>query len=570
MIRAFVRNYPSSMIKRDVIAALTIAVMLIPQGMAYAILAGVPPVMGLYASTIPLFIYAFLGSSKHLSIGPVAITSLLVFSGVSPYAEPGSSLYISMVIVLATMVGVIQMLFGLLGLGFIVKFIPHSVMSGYTSAAAIVIGISQLKYMLGIELGNYLQVQFLLLELFHKVNDIQVLALVIGGGCMALLLLMKKWTPKLPSALVAVVVSILTVVFFHLETHHLRVVGHIPSGFPDFSIPDFSMEMVKMLAPMALTIALLGFMESLSIGKAVAKKEKYYIHPNKELKALGLANIIGSCFASFPVNGSFSRTAVNHQAGGATKMTAIITGMLVLITVSFFTSFFYYLPYATLAAIIMVAVYKLIDIPEMKYLFKVKRFEGWIWVATFLTTLFIGIQWGILLGIIFTLVLLIKKSAEPYITQLGYVEKENTFRDISRYPDAITSNEVVILRVDSSLHFANISYLEDKINKLIKKSSAKWFIIEMSGVNDIDTVSIQRLEELIDFYRGKGVTVLFANMKGSVRETLIKVEWQEKYKEQRNHFTVEQLLKEKGIRSYFDPTIQYISSTKEWKNDFTI
>lgn len=570
MPRDHIKKYKRLMLKRDLVAAFTLAVMLIPQGIAYAMLAGVPPVMGLYASTIPLFIYAFLGSSKHLSIGPVAITSLLVFSGVPAYAEPGSSLFISMVIVLAAMVGVIQLLLGLLGLGFIVKFIPHSVMSGYTSAAAIVIGISQLKYILGIDLGNYLQVQFLLLELFNKVSDIHVLALVIGGGCMVLLLFMKKWKPKLPSALVAVVLSILTVVFFHLDSYDLRVVGHIPSGFPEFSIPDFSMEMVKMLAPMALTIALLGFMESLSIGKAVAKKEKYSIDPNKELKALGLANLIGSCFASFPVNGSFSRTAVNHQAGGATKMTAIFTAMLVLVTVGFFTSFFYYLPNATLAAIIMVAVYKLIDVKELKYLFRVKRFEGWIWVATFSTTLFIGIQWGILLGIIFTLVLLIKKSAEPYITQLGYVEKENTFRDISRYPDAITSNEVVILRVDSSLHFANISYLEDRINKLIKKSSAKWFIIEMSGVNDIDTVSIQRLEELIEMYRGRGVTMLFAGMKGSIRETLNKVDWQEKYKEQSNHLSVEQLLKEKGLRSYFDPAYQYIGSAMEWKNDYSI
>lgn len=568
MIRGFVSHYTRSMIKRDVIAALTIAVMIIPQGMAYAILAGVPPVMGLYASTLPLFIYALLGSSKHLSIGPVAITSLLVFSGVSPYAVPGTSLYISMVIVLAAMVGIIQLLFGFLRLGFIVKFIPHSVMSGYTSAAAIVIGISQLKYILGIELGNYLQVQFLLLELFHKVNNIDVLTLLFGGGSIAFLLLMKKWTPKLPSALAAVVISILAVFFFRLDD--LQVVGHIQSGFPDFSVPEFSLEMVKILAPIAITIALLGFMESLSIGKAVAKKEKYAIHPNKELKALGLANIIGSCFASFPVNGSFSRTAVNHQVGGETKMTAVMTGMLVLITVSFFTPFLYYLPNATLAAIILISVYRLIDIPEMNYFFKVKRTEGWIWVFTFLTTLFIGIQWGILLGIMITLVLLIKKSAEPYITQLGYVEKEKMFRDISRYPEAITSNEVVILRVDSSLHFANISYLEDKINKLINKSSAKWIIIEMSGVNDIDTVSIQRLEELIHFYRGKGLTVLFANIKGSVRETLIKVEWHEKYKEQRNHFTVEQLLKEKGLHSYFDPAFHYISSPKEWKNDFTI
>ncbi|WP_209123608.1 SulP family inorganic anion transporter [Alkalihalobacillus sp. BA299] len=571
MIANFLRNHTTSTLKRDLISGLTLFVMLIPQGMAYAMLAGLPPVMGLYASTIPVFVYAMLGSSRHLSVGPVAITSLLVFSGVSVYAEPNSSSYISTVIVLAFMVGAIQVLFGLLRLGFIVKFIPHSVMNGYTSAAAIVIGVSQLKHLLGIELGNYLQVHLLLLEVFQKFNDINSLTILIGGGCIVLLLAMKKWTPKLPAALVAVVLSIVTVVFFRLETQNLRVVGDIPNGFPGFAFPHISFELIKMLAPLALTIAMLGIMESLSIAKTVAKKEKYEIKPNKEFTALGFSNIVGSCFSSFPVNGSFSRTAVNHQAGGATQLTAIITGLLVMITVTFFTSFFYYLPNATLAAIIMVAVYKLIDIKEMKHLFKVKPFEGWIWVATFLTTLFVGIQWGIIFGALFTLVLIIKKSAEPNIAQLGYVVKEKSFRDISRYPEAITANEVVLLRIDSSLHFANISFLEEKIKQLLNNNTIQWLIIEMSGVNDIDTISTQRLGELIDSYQRKGVTVLFAHMKGSVRDTVNRVGWQEKYQGQQYHLTIDQLLREKGLRSYFDPSYQYVSAGKDvWNNDYII
>ncbi|WP_088102054.1 SulP family inorganic anion transporter [Halalkalibacter urbisdiaboli] len=570
MIPNSLMNHTKATLKRDMIAGITLFVMLIPQGMAYAMLAGLPPVMGLYASTIPLFVYAFLGSSKHLSVGPVAITSLLVFSGVSVYAEPGSASYISTVIVLAMMVGSIQVLFGILRLGFIVKFIPHSVMNGYTSAAAIVIGISQLKHLLGIELGNYLQVHLLLLEVFQKVYDIHLLTLLIGVGCIALLLAMKRWNPKLPAALVVVILSIATVLLFRLDTQQLRVVGDIPNGFPGFSLPYVTFEMLKMLAPLALTIALLGYMESLSIAKAVAKKEKYDIKPNKEFTALGFSNIIGSFFSSYPVNGSFSRTAVNHQAGGATQLTAMITGLLVTITVAIFTSFFYYLPNATLAAIIMVAVYKLVDFKEMKHLFIVKQFEGWIWLATFFTTLFVGIQWGIILGALFTLVLIIKKSAKPNIAQLGYVANEKSFRDISRYPEAITANEVVLLRIDSSLHFANISFLEEEVKHLLNRKTTQWLILDMSGVNDIDTISIQRLEEIIHSFQQRGVTVLFAHMKGSVRDTVNKLGWQEKYKEQQNHLSIDQLLKEKGIRSYFDPSYQYVSATKEWNNNFII
>ncbi|OLO26593.1 sodium-independent anion transporter [Alkalihalophilus pseudofirmus] len=571
MNTSLVKDLNQNTLKRDVIAGLTLFVMLIPQGMAYAMLAGLPPVMGLYASTIPLFIYALLGSSKHLSVGPVAITSLLVFSGVSVYAEPGSALYLSLVIVLAMMVGVIQLLFGLFKLGFIVKFIPYSVMNGYTSAAAIIIGISQLKHLLGVELGNYLQIHLLLFEVFRRVQDIALLPLILGLGCVAFLIVMKRWFPKIPAALVVVIISIAIVYLFRLDQQQLQIVGAIPNGFPGFSFPQISINSVTMLAPMALTIALLGFMESLSIGKTVARKEKYDVRPNQEFKALGLSNIIGSCFSSFPVNGSFSRTAVNYQAGGATQLTTIITGLCVMITVALFTSVFYYLPNAALAAIIMVAVYKLVDIQEMRHLFKVKKFEGWIWVATFFTTLFVGIQWGIILGAVFTLLLVIKRSAKPNVVQLGYVTKEKTFRDVKRYPEAIISEKVAVLRIDSSLHFANVSFIEGKVKQVVQSDLTDWLIMEMSGVNDVDTFSIQRLEELLDFYEKQGVTVLFSNLKGSVRDTVNKVGWQEKYTHHQNHLTLEQLLREKGIRSYFDPSYQYKSLKKEEKlYDFMI
>ncbi|WP_226667829.1 SulP family inorganic anion transporter [Metabacillus litoralis] len=545
---ALLSNYNIHLFKRDLIAGITLFIMLVPQGMAYAMVAGLPAVMGLYAATVPLFIYAIFASSKHLSIGPTAITSLLVFSGVSTLEAPSLGSYISLVLLLAFMVGIIQLLLGIFRLGFIVKFIPHSVMNGYTSAAAIVIGLSQIKHLLGINIGNHLQIHQILMDIVNVVNETNIITVVIGIVSITLLMLLKRIAPRLPGALLLVILSIVVVSFLNLDKSGVKIVGSVPKGFPLFSLPSISLELIQLLIPMAITIALLGFMESLAIGKVVAKKEKYRINPNRELVALGLSNMVGSLFQSFPVNGSFSRTAVNHQSGGATQITSVITGIFVIITLMFFTSFFYYLPNAVLAAIILVAVYKLVDINELKHLFQVKRLEGWIWIITFLVTLFIGIQWGIIIGAVFTLVLLVNKSSRPSIVEMGYVKNEKTFRNVERYTQAITSDEVLILRIDSSIHFANISYIEEKIKSFLKNyGKVKWLIIDMSGVNDVDTLSIDTLEELIDQSDQKGITVLFASMKGSIRDTVNKARWNEKYTEQMNHLTLEQLLKAKGL-----------------------
>ena len=329
----------------------------------------------------------------------------------------------------------------------------------------------------------------------------------------------------------------------------LRIVGPVPEGLPSFNIPPITFQTIKMLVPIALTISLLGFMESLAIGNAIARKEKYKIDANKELKALGLSNMIGAFFQSFPINGSFSRTAVNYQCGGVTQITSVVTAIFVIITLQYFTSFFYFLPNASLAAIIIVSVYKLIDIKELKHLFRIKRFEGWIWLATFINTLFIGIQWGIIIGVILTILWTIIRSAQPNIVELGYLEKDGTFRDVNRFPEANTSIEVLMIRIDSALHFVNISFLEEKIKAFLRKrKNTKWIVIDMSGVNDMDARSIDWLEETIDHYKLQhGITILFTNMRGSVRDTISKVDWGKKYHDQNGYLIVEKLLKDKGI-----------------------
>lgn len=555
-------NLNRANVQSDAVAGLTIFIMLIPQGMAYVMLAGLPPVMGLYASTIPLFLYAWFASSKHLSIGPVATTSLLVFTGVSMYAEPNSTNYISLVLTLTLMVGGIQLLFGLLKVGFIVKFIPHSVLNGYTSAAAIVIAMSQFKHLLGVEGSNHLQVHLQFAELFKHVPELNLYTVLIAIGSIALLLGFKR-IKGFPGAFILVISSILLVSFFHLEDKGVDIVGSVPNGFPSFAFPQLTLTTIHMLWPIALTIAIISFMESLAISKAVARKAKYKIYPNQELKALGLANLIGACFHSYPISGSFSRTAVNQESGGRSQLTSIVTGVLVLVTILFFTSFFYYLPYAVLASIIVVSVYRLVDITELKHLFKVNPFEGWTWITTFTITLIIGIQWGILLGSIFTLLLILMRSTHLNIVELGYLESKKAFRNVHRYPEANTLEDVLLVRIDSSLHFANSSVLDEKIKDFLRnKTEAEYVIIDMSGVNDIDTISVETIGEMIEYYQEEEkITFLFVNMKGIVRDKVNKAVWRTTYKESIN-LSLEKMLKEKGfnykdIQKYLPDVLDY-------------
>jgi sulfate permease, SulP family len=540
--------YNRDLFIKDLIAGITLFVMLVPQGMAYAMLAGLPPVMGLYASTLPLVIYAFFASSRHLSVGPTAITSLLVFSGISAVGQPGTPEYVTLVILLALMVGVFQFSFGVLRLGFIVRFISPSVLSGYTSAAAIIIALSQLKHLLGINLGNYFQVHLLLKDVGSGIGQLHWTTFFLGIGSIIFLLVVRKLSPRTPAALLLIIISIMVVYFLGLNKQGVKIVGMIPSGFPSLVRPTITLQAVQQIILASLTIALLGFMESIAIGKSIADKEKYKINPNRELKALGLANMIGSFFQILPINGSFSRSAVNHQNGGATQMVSIITGVLILITLLFFTSFFYYLPNAVLAAIIIVAVYKLINIKQFKKLIKIKSDDGWSWLVTFLVTLFIGIQWGILIGAIFSFYLLLSRMFKPNIIELGYLEKDKVFRDLKRFPHAKTLDEIIIVRVDSSLHFANIYYLEEKIGHfLYEKPKVNMVIIDFSGVNDMDSSACKSLEEFKDQLDGKS-KIYFVGMKGSARDTANRAGWNKKYKKEIGYASIEKLLEEKKIK----------------------
>jgi SulP family sulfate permease len=315
-------------------------------------------------------------------------------------------------------------------------------------------------------------------------------------------------------------------------------------------MPSMNIESLEVLFPTAMTVLFVGFMESYSIAKWVAAREKYKIDSNKELIGLGLANIAASFSSSYPVTGGLSRTAVNYEAGARTGLASIISVFIILVTLTFFTSFFYYLPNAALAGIVIVAVMGLIDAKAARHLFRVKRIDGWMMVVTFLATLLLGSQNGMVMGVVFSLLVFIWRSAHPHAAELGYLEKEGIFRNIRRFPEARSYPGVLILRVDASLYFANMSFLEDLLRKTIEeKKGLRWVVMDLSGVNDMDGVAIDALEEIMETYRPRGIEFLFAAMKGPVRDLVAKAGWEEKYGKQIKFNTPRAAIKEIGIEA---------------------
>ena len=541
-------TYQRKDLKADLTAGLIVAIMLAPQGMAYAMVAGLPPVVGLYASTFPLIIYALLGSSRQLAVGPVAMMSLLVIAGVSPLAQPGSEKYIGLVLLLSLMVGIIQFFMGLFRAGFIVNFLSHAVIRGFTSAAAILILLSQLHHLFGIPSSGGHSAMHVLKGVVQGIGGIHPATLGVGLASMIILIMFKWKIPNFPAPIVVVAVSALVVYFFSLDQSGVRVVGHVPKGLPSFSMPEWSLGSLEGLFPVALTLLFVGFMESISIAEWVAAKEKYKINSNQEFVALGLANVTASFFSAYPVTGGFSRTAVNYQAGAKTGLASLVTAAIILMTLLFFTSFFYHLPHAVLAAIVAVAVTGLIDVKGAKHLLNLKKMDGWTMILTFIATLVLGSEKGIMIGVVFSLFVFIWRSSHPHAAELGYLEKENVFRNVKRFPDGKTYPEALILRVDASLYFANMAFLEDFLRRrIVEKPDVRWVIMDLSGVNDIDAVATDTLSEIMNNYLEQGIQFIFAGMKGPVRDLVSKAGWQEKYGKNIEYLSIQHALKEIGL-----------------------
>ena len=516
---ASLKNYNKEFFKSDLIAGFTVGVMLIPQGMAYALIAELPPEYGLYAALVPLIIYAFLGTSRHLSVGPVALVALLVAAAVSPIANSPEE-HIALSILLALMVGLLQMAFGLLRMGFLVNLLSHPVLSGFVSAAAIVIGISQLHHLLGIEsiTGSLHQVIY---GVAVQLSAIHVWTLAIGVTSILLILLMKRRYPKIPGPILAVTAGILLIFSTGLDQSGISIVGEINKGFPSLVIPEMNLEIWSALFPMALAIALVAYMEAIAVAKAIEKRSKsYQIDPNKELIALGAGNIAGSFFQSFPSTGSFSRSAVNYGTGAKTGVASLVSAFTVAITLVMLTPIFYYLPNAVLAAIIMVSVFGLIEMEQFKNLWKLGHYDRYMLLATFAGTLFIGIKEGILLGVTLSVIMLLYRSARPKYSVVGKIPGTTIYRNVSRYKTE-QNPHLLVFRFDAPLHFANADYFKTKVEEVIQgHPDTSCLILDLNGVNELDSTGLDILLEVIHDLEQSGVNVRLAEVKSTVRDMI--------------------------------------------------
>lgn len=537
---SWVKEYKKEWLTGDLSAGLTVGVMLIPQGMAYSMLAGLPPIYGLYASTIPLIVYALLGTSRQLAVGPVAMVALLISSGVGALAPLGSQEFINLAILLALMVGIIQFAMGALRLGFLVNFLSHPVIAGFTSAAALIIGFSQLKHLLGIDIPRG-KVHETLLNVLENIEAINIPTVLIGAGAIALLLIIKKVNKKVPGPLLAVLFGISVVLGLDLFEQGVKIVKDVPGGLDIFALPTLEMGSIQALLPIAFTISFIGFMESIAVAKAIQAKHKdYEVSSNQELIGLGLANVIGSFFKAFPVTGGFSRTAVNDQAGAKTGLASIISAILIIITLLFLTEYFYYLPKAILAAIIMVAVFGLIDIKEAKHLWANDRKDFWLFMATGIGTLALGIEEGILLGVALSIASLVYRVSYPHIAVLGRLPGTDQYRNVERFDELEIDPRILIIRFDAQLYFANTNYFRDYVKKEVQAhEQTKYLILDTRAVNNMDSSAIHMLHDLIHDLESDGITLHFANVKGPLRDILQKNRITEEMGEDRFHLKVQ-------------------------------
>ena len=520
----WISKYNKGFLLKDLIAGLTVGVILIPQGMAYAMVAGLPPVYGLYASVFPVLVYLFLGTSRQLAIGPVAMDSLLVAAGLGTLAITGVENYIAMAIFLAFLVGAIQLLLGLFRMGFLVNFLSRPVISGFTSGAALIIIFSQLKHLLGTDIEKSIKFHQLVINAFDKFAETNLYDFTIGVTGILIMVLLKKWNKKIPSILIVVVFGILGVYFLDLQQFGVKIVGEIPYGLPDFQVPNFNFQNAMDLWPIALTLALVGYLEAISIGKAIEEKNKEEtIDANQELVALGASNMVGSFFQAYPVTASFSRSAISNDVGGKTNLYALFSVFMVVLTLLFLTPLFYYLPNAVLASIIMVSVFGLIDFEYPRTLWKFRKDEFVVLILTFLITLFVGIKEGVLIGVLFSLLLMVYRTSKPHFAILGKIKGSEYYKNIERFGDEIEKrDDLLILRFDSQLYFGNKSYFKAHLMKEVnaKGDDLKGVILNAEAINYIDSTAANMLISVINELHNRNLQFYIAGAIGPTRDII--------------------------------------------------
>jgi SulP family sulfate permease len=457
-----------------------------------------------------------------MALGPVAIDMLIVGAGIGALAQAGTERYVALAVLLTAMVGILQMGMGVMQLGFVANLLSRPVIAGLTSAAALIISTSQLGNLLGMELGRSQYVHVLLQEAVQNVTNTHLLTLGIGSVCIVLLLALPRWAPLVPEALVVVVGSTLASWFFELDEYGVEIIGSIPTGLPSPEVWSSSFSDLDALLPVAITLALVQFMKNVSLGRVFAARHGYTIDANRELVGVGASNFFGSLFQSIPTSGSFSRSAVNDQAGAKSPLANVFAAAVIVLTLLFLTPLFYYLPVPALAAIIIVAGLGLIDLHELRNLFRARRRDGYIALFTAFCILFIGLQEGILLGIGASVIAVLFRISRPNVAELGHVPGTRLFRDLDRFEQAVRLKDIMVLRVDASFSFANAEYFKDFILEKSEREgrTVEVVVVDGSSINDLDTTAIGALFSVIESLEEMGIELHMTGLIGPVREVV--------------------------------------------------
>lgn len=541
----WLRHYDRKHLPGDALAGVIVATLLVPQAMAYALLAGLPPQVGVYASLLPLAVYALLGSSRFLSVGPSALLSLLILTQVGALAEPGSSRYLALAMATALLAGAMQIAMGAARLGVLTNFLSQPVLSGFTSAAACHIALSQVKHLLGVPLPRTDHLHELLAELARAVPQTRWPTVAISLASISLLLAFQYLLPRVlarwkafPAALAhslsksgpifVVIVGTAIVAAFHLGARHgVSIIGEIPSGLPRFALPALAGSEFLPLIPLALTISFIGFLENISVAKSLAAKRRQKVDSNQEFIALGAANLAAGVTGGYPVSGSFARSTINFTAGAKTGLASLITVAVVGLAALFLMPLFHHLPQAVLAAIIILAVTGLMDFALPRRLWRYDKADAAALILTFVAVLGLGVEKGILIGVGATILLYLWRTSRPHMAVVGRVPNTEHFRNIQRH-DVQTLPHVLLLRIDESLYFANAKYIEDFVLcAAAERPQLRHLVLICNAVNFIDASALETLTDLRTRMQDAGIELYLTEVKGPVMDRLADTEFLE-------------------------------------------
>lgn len=512
-------------LKADLIAGITGAVIVLPQGIAFATIAGLPPEYGLYTAMVTPIVAALFGSSLHLISGPTTAISIVVFSSVSRYAEAGTPEFVSLVLTLTFLAGVYQLAFGLARLGSLVNFVSHTVVIGFTAGAAILIATSQMKHVLGVFVPKGESFFHTWIDIFNNINEINPYILAIAACTLITILLSKRFFPKIPNLLIGLIVGSVVALQFTAPSYGIKLVAEIPAQLPPLSLPDFSFSVIKMLAPEAFAVALLGLIEAVSISRSIATKSNQRINANQEFIGQGLSNLTGSFFSSYAGSGSFTRSGINYDTGAKTPMSAIFAAGFLMMIILLIAPLTAYLPVAAMGGVILIVAYNLIDFHHISHIVRTSKSETAILLTTFFATLFLELEFAIYMGVLLSLVIFLARTSTPEVVTLAIdvdpVSGKRKMVNVQKKP-LNQCPQLKVIRIDMSIYFGSLNHIQNRIQHIVQNENIRHILIIGTGINFIDLSGMQMLVQEARQLQKVGGGLYFAELKAGVYESVSK------------------------------------------------